>query len=174
MADISIDQVTTTDPTENGVFDVLMRSVDSHLDKQYIAGRIKGADYATVYLGALQAVLQQSIAFVLSEQKAEKEIDAIDESIAASQANTTLKNTLGTKQGAVYDGQAASFAKEARFKVFKALLDLRTTGMTQELVGLDVGENVGANALANVMLTDVGISTVGTPVQNIINDDVAA
>jgi hypothetical protein len=103
------------------------------------------------------------------------------ESIAASQANTALKATLGTKQGAVYDGQAASFAKEAKFKVFKALLDLRTTGMTQELTGLNpdltqdpLNPLSGANTLANVMLTDVGISTVSAPVQNIINDDVAA
>jgi hypothetical protein len=204
MSDITIDQVTTTDPTEDGVFDVLMRSVDSHLDKQYVAGRIKGADYATVYLGALQAVLQQSIMFVLSEQKAEKELELFDEqitktqeeidllqsqdleiiasttrqnaanteSIAASQANTTLKNTLGAKQGAVYDGQAASFAKEAKFKVFKSLLDLRTTGMTQELAGLNIDAPgiKGANDLANFMLGDVGI----TGVTGIISNDIAA
>jgi hypothetical protein len=94
------------------------------------------------------------------------------ESIEASQANTTLKNTLGAKQGAVYDGQAASFAKEAKFKVFKSLLDLRTTGMTQELAGLNIDAPgiKGANDLANFMLGDVGI----TGVTGIISNDIAA
>jgi hypothetical protein len=366
MSDITIDQVTTTDPTEDGVFDVLMRSVDSHLDKQYVAGRIKGADYATVYLGALQAVLQQSIMFVLSEQKVEKEIELAtaqialvdqqklsevqntrlvdanadkveyevlnilpkqallldqqkiqleeqidllqsqdleviastirqdnqsakelevkdqqiasmiaddlikdrqvivaetqsvkdlevktqqiasmvsddlikdrqvvvsetqsskdlevkdtqidslqtdmavkleqsekdlvikenqalevlagtarqdslaDEQIVASNANTALKQVLGEKQADVYEGQAASFDKEAKFKVFKSLLDLRTTGMTQEMPGIKLdsestGTDGDANSLANFMLKDVGISTDAAPIQNIISNDI--
>jgi hypothetical protein len=90
MSDISIAQVTTTNPTEGGVFDVLMRSVDSHLDKQYTIGRIKGSDYATVYLGALQAVLQQAIMFVLAEQKAEKEVDLLTQQILTEVQQTAL------------------------------------------------------------------------------------
>ena len=67
----------------------------------------------------------------------------------------------------MYEGQAASFAKEARFKVFKALLDLRTTGMTQELPGLNTGIGTSSgNALANAMLSDVEI----TNVSNVIAD----
>jgi hypothetical protein len=147
--------------------------------------------------------------FVLSEQKAEKELELFDEqitktqeeidllqsqdleiiastirqnaanteSIAASQANTLLKQTLGEKQADVYEGQAASFAKEAKFKVFKSLLDLRTTGMTQEMPGIkldseSIGTDGDANSLANFMLKDVGISTDAAPIQNIISNDI--
>jgi len=265
MADITIDQVTTTLPTGDGVFDVLMRSIDSHLDKQYLSGRIKGSDYATVYLGALQAVLQQSIAFVLTEQKVEKEIELLDkeinfktqqilteteqttlvkenhekvayetdyilpsqkalvdqqklteienttlvkekheteeknnmlnglqdrqnallvaqkdgviaetarqdlettERIAASQANTTLKQQLGDAQEQLYIRQKTGLDDDAQFKVFKTLVDLRTTGMTQEMPGLKNGTNIGANQITNAMLTKVGL----TGITNIVAD----
>ena len=204
MADINIAQVTTTDPTEDGVFDVLMRSVESHLDKQYTSGRIKGADYATVYLGALQSVLQQAIAFVLAEQKTEKEIelataqydktleeidvlqaqeaeilagtirqdDVAAEQITASQANTTLKQQLGDAQEALYNRQTQGFDEDYKYKVFKSLLDLRTTGMTQEMAGLvndaTSPSTPGANALANAILTDAGITGVSGIVADVI------
>ena len=187
MATISINDVTTTVPTGDGVFDVLMRSIDSHLDKQYTSGRIKGADYATVYLGAIQTVLQQSIAFVLSEQKAEKEVDILSkelllrdaqltlsasqnaevlagtirqnelkaEQIDASSRGTVVKETLATKQGAIYDAQALGFVKDYKFKVFKSLLDLRSTGLTQGVEGMT---DPAGNALVKDMLTDVGLT----------------
>lgn len=135
MALIDINDVTTTLPSGNGVFDVLMRSVDAHLDKQYSSGRIKGTEYATVYLGALQAVLQQSIMFVLSEQKAEKELEVMTEQIAASQANTAMKQSQTNKTNAIYDAQKLGFEQDFKLKVAKAILDLRTTGMTQDKEG---------------------------------------
>lgn len=54
----------------NGTFDVLMRSVKLHLKEEYDAQRITGNEYTTVYLGALTAVLQTSIQFLLNEQQA--------------------------------------------------------------------------------------------------------
>lgn len=239
MADITIADVTTTLPTGDGVFDVLMRSIDLHLDKQYTYGRIKGADYATVYLGALQAVLQQSIAFVLAEQKAEKEIDLLTkqidlasqqllteientrlinanadakeyevsyllpehrtklqeevdilqsqdieiiastirqdniaaEQIAASQANTALKQQLGGAQEAVYNRQATGFDDDYKTKIFSTLMGLRTTGMTQEMAGLVNGTSTNSgNALVNELIKDSGIDPTGTAISNILAD----
>jgi len=151
MAPININDVTTTLPSGDGVFDVLMRSIDSHLDKQYTSGRIKGTDYATVYLGALQTVLQQSIMFVLSEQKAEKEIEAMDEQIAASKANTAMKQSQTDKTNAIYEAQRIGFKQDYKLKVAKAMLDIRTTGLTQGNEGIS---SEGGDAILKVLLAD--------------------
>lgn len=120
MADIVIADVTnSTDITEGtGVFDVLIQSVERRIDAQYDAGRISGADFANVYLGSIQAVLQNSIAFVMQEQEAGLKADILNvqvaqeqektdliiaqtaeayENITASQADTVRKNLLNNK-----------------------------------------------------------------------------
>jgi hypothetical protein len=149
-----------------------MRSLDSHLDKQYTSGRIKGADYATVYLGALQTVLPQAIAFVLQQQKAEKEVDILDkqleaatqdivlkqaqsnEQIAASQANTAVKQQIANKQSDVFTKQAEGFDKDYRYKVSKALLDIRTTALTQGIEGIS---SEGGDSIVKDLLTEAGL-----------------
>ena len=52
-----------------GVFDILMRTISSHLAKEHSANRITGDQYADVYTSALATVLQQSIAFLLGLEK---------------------------------------------------------------------------------------------------------
>lgn len=75
LNDITVDTVTNADKT--GVFDKLMDSVNENINTQYTSGRITSSDYANVYLGSLQAVLQQSIQFVLQEQVSEAQISGI-------------------------------------------------------------------------------------------------
>jgi len=55
-----------------GVFDVLMSIVVKYIDEEYTKNRITGKEYATVYLGAISSVLQQSIAFLALTQQDEK------------------------------------------------------------------------------------------------------
>lgn len=113
MGIINISQVTTTLTTGDGVFDVLMRSIDSHLDKQYTSGRIKGSDYATVYLGALQAVLAQAMQFVLSEQEAEKKLVLMDAQIAGIAKDSQVK-----------DAQISAINSEKTIKEIQSAKDL--------------------------------------------------
>ena len=132
MADISIDQVTTTDVNENGVFDVLMRSVDSHLDKQYTSGRIKGTEYATVYLGALQTVLQQAIAFVLSEEKTEKEIELLE-----GQIDLVNQQVLTEKENTILVGEQhrkVAYETDYLLPAQVALINQQTLTETQQTV----------------------------------------
>lgn len=58
-----------------GVFDKLMAAVSSNIDGQYNLGRIKGTDYANVYLGGIQSVLAQSVTFLLQQGAAGAIID---------------------------------------------------------------------------------------------------
>lgn len=92
MTDIQVSNITNASSTSNGtgVFDKLMQSVELHIDKQYQNNRIKGTDYATVYLGALQSVLQQAITFTLTEQEAGKKADLIDAQIIQANEQTDL------------------------------------------------------------------------------------
>jgi hypothetical protein len=114
MTDITIADLTnkTVDDLGTGVFDVLAEAVKLHLQEQFDAGRITGPEYATVYLGALQATLQQSLTFLLSEQEASAKVELLQkqtdtqnaqtaqifEEIAASKAKTSRENVLINKQ----------------------------------------------------------------------------
>ena len=89
LNDINVDLITNSDKT--GVFDKLMESVNDNINTQYTEGRITTSDYATVYLGSLQTVLQQSIQFTLQEQVSEAQISAIlkDNAIKDAQLEET-------------------------------------------------------------------------------------
>ena len=50
--------------TGTGVLDDMMETVNAHLAAQFNLGRITGSDYATVYLTAMQATLQQLLFIV--------------------------------------------------------------------------------------------------------------
>jgi hypothetical protein len=79
MTTIDINSITTGSVTGTGIFDKLMASVEDHIDYQFKKQRIKSSDYATVYLGALTAVLGQSVQYELGRHQ------------AAAQADLTLK-----------------------------------------------------------------------------------
>lgn len=74
---ISIDELTTATVDGTGVFDVMMRAVKSHLEAEFRAQRIRGADYANVYLGSLTAVLGQSNAYALSRVRLGLELEQL-------------------------------------------------------------------------------------------------
>jgi hypothetical protein len=75
MADIQLDSVTNSAGT--GVFDKLMEAVNTQIESQYLNNRITGSDYANVYLGSMQAVLQQSMQYVMQELLTEAQVDGI-------------------------------------------------------------------------------------------------
>ena len=75
---ITLDDLTTVDKAEGtGTFDVLMRAAKEHMVDEYTQGRIQGAEYSTVYLGALQQTMQQSIAFLLARDKTSYELQLL-------------------------------------------------------------------------------------------------
>ena len=87
-----LDRLTTAEIDGTGVFDVLMQSTKAHVLQEYEAGRIDIDHYADVYLGALGAVLQSSVSYLLnnqSEKKTTAEIGLIRQQIATELANTS-------------------------------------------------------------------------------------
>lgn len=78
--DIHVTDLTNTTTVTNGVadgtgvFDKLFNTVNLYIDDQYKDGRLKGPEYASVLLGSIEAVLAQSVQFVLQEQMVEAQI----------------------------------------------------------------------------------------------------
>jgi hypothetical protein len=91
--------LTTVAVDGTGIFDKLMQVTVLHLHEEFKKGRIRGPEYSTVYLSALQSSLSQGIAFLVqSEQVA---------LIRAQAANAITEGTNLTKQGLLLDAQTA-------------------------------------------------------------------
>ena len=70
--DVTSNVVTSTDGnytiTGDGVFDKLMATVTTHINAQYDSSRIRGPEYASTYLGAIQATLAQATGFTMQAE----------------------------------------------------------------------------------------------------------
>ena len=103
--DIVITDVTNGDLDINndwvgtGVFDVLMNAVNKNIDGQYLKGRITGSDYANVYLGAMQAVLAQSVDYVMKEKVTESQIDNMAEDTKLKYVERVIKDKQSATMG---------------------------------------------------------------------------
>jgi len=118
MVDINIEDVTNSSNT--GIFDKLMSSVNKNIEEQFLEGRITTAEYATVYLGSLQAVLAQSVQYNLQEAITEAQIVGIesDNLLKARQivlVNEQIKNAYTER--VVKDKQAAKLGLDNVMKL---------------------------------------------------------
>jgi len=116
----AIAELTTTTLTGDGVFDILMRANKVHLQEEFEKGRIKGSEYATVYLGSLQAVMQASLQFLMQREKSVVEIGLLEQQIA----NAIL-------EGEVLKGQKCKL--DAEFDLLQST-NLKTTQEIQLLL----------------------------------------
>lgn len=122
MANITVDNITNANG--DGIFDKLMEAVNKQIESQYLNNRITGGDYAQVYLGGMQAVLQQSMQYVLQEQLTEAQIEDVI-------AGTAIK----TKQLEIAEQEL--LAKS--YEVSTLLPDQHTTNLKQQTL-LDTEE----------------------------------
>lgn len=141
----------TTGYGGTGAFDVLMASVDSHLNAEYQAGRITGDTFATVYTQALIQTLAQSIQYVIAEDEARRKDELNNDQLLLNAAQIELMNaqtalveqqtvtetaqtvnpagfpggTAGVvgKQMELYQAQAEGFERDAEQKATKILVD---------------------------------------------------
>lgn len=81
MTAITIAQLSTATLDGSGVFDVLMRAMKQHLEGEFSKNRIKGPEYATVYLGSLESVMRTALEFVMQNQKASLEATLLEKQI---------------------------------------------------------------------------------------------
>ena len=68
-ADFNISELTSGTLDGNGVFDILMRVVDEHINKQFDNNRIRGTDYANAYIQLMNMVLNHAGDYALAKAK---------------------------------------------------------------------------------------------------------
>lgn len=103
MSVITIDNVTTIELNGTGTFDTITQAFSKRLDEQWSESRLRGTEYASVYLGLMNTAMQQAIAFELGKQEAAAQADLI-----IAQKDKVLKETdLLTKEGLKLDAEIA-------------------------------------------------------------------
>lgn len=137
--------ITTAELTEgtlngSGLFDVLMETTRVHLENEYKAGRIKGSDYATVYVSAMNNTMQQAIAFLLGKQQADKQAELLaaqalkvaeDKNLVTQQiANLVAEGANIPKQGALIDAQ------KLKVDADELLVDQQKTNLIAEALNI--------------------------------------
>jgi Zn finger protein HypA/HybF involved in hydrogenase expression len=185
MADIQFTEVTNSTTADNGTghFDKIMQAMLRHIREEFDEGRIKGTDYATVYLGALQSAMQQAIQFALEEKLREAQIDATVADTAIKQAQSARDLLLKDAQKAteldklrtaganrdvlkaqrlLYYRQRDAFDDNRDQKVLEA--SLNTFGMILSDADLtaNVPDNVKDKALVDAMFTAAKATATGT------------
>ena len=132
--------------TGSGIFDDMMETVNAHMAAQFNLGRITGSDYATVYLTAIQATVQQAVAFTIGAQKGNAEESLLSQKGVTEFAQTdrTTKvapttTSITGRQAALSAEQAKGFKWNADQKYLKTILDawsinISTAGVPATLV----------------------------------------
>lgn len=87
---IDVEDITTGGLNGTGDFDILFRTMATHLDAEFSKNRLRGTDYATVYMGTAQMVMSESIKFALSKHGAELNAASTLASILKIEADTAL------------------------------------------------------------------------------------
>ena len=100
----------TNEWTGTGVFDKLIEAVNKNIEGQYNLGRINATDYANVYLGGLQSVIQQSMQYLLQEKQVEAQTDLL-----VTQKEEAVLN--GTKDRLLKDKQTAEIEAKTQLTV---------------------------------------------------------
>lgn len=142
MTAISTNQLTDKSPSGSGVFDTLMGSVKSHLEQEYKQGRISGTDYSNVYLGAMTAAMQQSVAFLLAQEKAGFEADLVAQQVTNAAKEHEVLHAQKCKLDAEFD---VLVAQKPKVDSEKALLDQKLLTEQAQIsgVGVDADSVIG-------------------------------
>lgn len=133
-------ELTTAQVDGTGAFDLMMQAAKAHLEQEFKANRIKGAEYAQVYLGVLTAVMQNATQFLLGQLNADENALLIQAQIAKLAAE---KDLVTAQQGKVQAEinlvqMQAELAQLELVNVPKqgALLDAQTGKTNQETTNL--------------------------------------
>ena len=142
MSDIHVDDVTSGPMDNVGVFDQLMNAIQVRLDDQYQKTRLRGGDYAQVYLGAMQTVLQQSIHFLLQEQISDAQAELLKQ-----QKLTEVQNTLKvTAETALVTQQTAIATQDELLRAAQVLTEGEKYNLTVAQTALTTSQKLKTDA----------------------------
>lgn len=70
VSDLTIHHITNTTKDGSGYFDILMDAYNTHIDKEYVKGRITGDQFASMYVTLLTSAMDRALEFALSKDTA--------------------------------------------------------------------------------------------------------
>lgn len=113
--EINIEDLTTMDLQGDGAFDNIMTAMQTRLDREFKKNRLKGPDYAKVYLGSYEASLMNTVQFLLGRQEASAKADLIKEQIKTEVEQRKLVQAQISKMAAeerLIEGQIDKMEQE--------------------------------------------------------------
>lgn len=122
---ITLASLTEAKVDGSGAFDTLMRAMTGHLQREFDDNRLRGADYAQVYLSALTPVLQNAVVFLLQKDEAAYKGQLIEAQVRLTEAQIKLAE-----------------AELAREELQKELIAKQVEKTTQEILNLKAEECV--------------------------------
>ena len=125
MTGINFNDITnaTTIGDGTGYFDKLMNTINIQIDSQYQKGRLKGTDYATVYLGLVQSAMAEAFKFELQKDAVEEGIALTKEKTlneADKRLSTAKARDVQEAQRKLYARQLIGFDDSKAIKAFEA------------------------------------------------------
>jgi len=176
MTAITVTDLTTGVVDGTGVFDGLMKATNAHIQVEYQKNRIKGSEYATVYLGAMQSVMSQSLQFLLQQQQVDLQAQLIEKQIESEALNQLqiaeqTQNLVATRdqivaQTAMAEQQTENLIAEAlNIPKQGAAIDAEITVKEQQAVNL-----VTENNLTVAQTDQISAETLNVPKQGELID----
>lgn len=130
IAPITLKDLTEAKVSGEGIFDTLMRGMVGHLELEFNKNRLRGADYAQVYLSSLTPVLQNAVVFLLQKDEAANKANLVLAQIKLIEAQTAqaVAQTKNTEQE-LLNLQAQECLLKAQYDL-AMLTKLQTTAQT--------------------------------------------
>lgn len=144
--DFSNGSIQGTTPEEyvwggTGVFDELMKAINGNIQVQYDSGRIKGTEYAEVYLGSMQTAIAEAMKFMLNKKTIEKGLEAQDVSIAISEVQLAENTEKWALQRKILENQLAMSNVDVAYKEPNVIRDLEIRDKQIESATADIEFN---------------------------------
>lgn len=124
-----------------GVFDEIMKAVNGNIKVQYDEGRIKGSDYANVYLNGMQTAVSEAMKYMLNRKSIEKDLEAKDVQIAIAEVQLAENSEKWAIQRQVLGNQLAMSNVDVSYKEPNVLRDLELKDKQIEGATADVAFN---------------------------------
>ena len=133
----------------SGVFDKLMHAINGNILVQYESGRIKGPEYAQVYLGSMQTAVVEAMKFMLTKEQIAKDLD-----LKQAQIDKLNDDKLtSAKQRDLYQRQIEGFDDNKYQKLFEAQINAWALMFSSGLLETkpSIISNDSASALYNTL-----------------------
>ncbi len=130
-----------------GVFDAIIQAINGNIKVQFDEGRIKGSDYANVYLNGMQAAVSESMKFLLSKKSIEKQLELQDIQIAINEVQLAENSEKWALQKQVLENQLEMSNVDVANKAAHAAKDLTIKDKQIESATADIAFNISKKTI---------------------------